>query len=255
MPQSKNIIKNVQAAAREKRVPLDIFEEIFIDASEEFAGVSRKMVLSEILTRTALTIKPTDDLLRTAFKTCDLDPERPLHWRVLLEALVEICFQVGGAPEKWTWERFFDLGLDIQSVWNLDGKRNSDAAIARRLKASKSLRSKYEGLGNAALARLVGKAQDPAFNPAFNYQTDDGLMMSLTKNIFEGDWTAETEQRIRPFAEPMWEKLYQRHIEQQIFSRLVDARGQNWTEDAMEKNRSLVKDAVRAHFRKASSED
>jgi hypothetical protein len=258
MPELKNIVKRVKAAAREKRIPFEILEEVFADPSTKFVDVQGKMVLSEILTRTALKLKPNDALLRKAFETCDLDPERPLHWRTLLDALVEICFQDGGAPEKWTWEAFFDLGRDIKSVWNRDGKLNSDAAIARRLKASKLLRSKYEGLGNAALAKLIGKAQDPAFNPAFNQQTDDGLMMSLTKNlVVEGgrEWTAETELLVRPFAEKMWEKFYQRELEQQVFSHLVEKHGKGWTEEAMERNRSSVKAAVRAHFMKASSKE
>jgi hypothetical protein len=250
MPEPKNIVKRVQAAVSENRVSRETYEEILTDAAAELVDVQGKIVLSAMLTRTALTLIPTDDLLRKAFEVCGLDSERPLHWRVLLDSLVEACFQEGGAPEKWNWERFYDLGQDIQKVWSPDGKLNSSAAVARRLKASKSLKTKYKDFGEPALARLVTRAQDPKFNPAFDFRTDDELQEALTKNLVVSggqEWTEDTAERIRPFARKMWEKLYQRDLEQRLFSNLVEQYGQNWTEEDKRKNLSVLKDVMRTH--------
>ena len=39
-----------------------------------------------------------DLLLAEAFSFCDLDHRKPMHWRILLDALVQECFRGPGKP-------------------------------------------------------------------------------------------------------------------------------------------------------------
>jgi len=52
----------------------------------------------------------SDEALKTAFATFDLNPQNPFHWHTLLSHQAKILFgQRPGAPKKWTDERFSEL--------------------------------------------------------------------------------------------------------------------------------------------------
>jgi hypothetical protein len=62
----------------------------------------------ESFANSALTLDPDQSTLRKAFEKFGLDPQNPVHWRRLLQCLVDIHFggPRSGAPAKWTEERW-----------------------------------------------------------------------------------------------------------------------------------------------------
>ena len=65
----------------------------------------------EIAANIALTLHPTDSVLRKAFKTFGLDHKNPLHWRILLKVLVDVHFNRPhrGTPPKWNPDRWLQF--------------------------------------------------------------------------------------------------------------------------------------------------
>lgn len=123
-----------------------------------------------------------DQLLAEAFSFCELDHRKPMHWRILLDALVQACFRGPGKPPKWNEQGYYDLLIDIRA---LQGSSSiSDIEIARKLKQGKT-RTKYSHVSVSRLRRLVAQTLDPTVNPLAEMKNEDLI-------TFRAEW-AERE--------------------------------------------------------------
>jgi hypothetical protein len=112
-----------------------------------------------------ITESTSGKLLAEVFRYCELDHRQPMHWRLLLDALVQECFRRVGAPEKWDEGGYFDLLLDIRAVQKKFPDAKQQTRLAKLLKGEKPFKEKYKNFGSDNLRKLVGKAMDPNINP------------------------------------------------------------------------------------------
>jgi hypothetical protein len=99
----------VARSAAELRPAMDFMEEkvsalpetLELVSKGEKLGWDRATMLNLTLSVRALAIDPEregNELTIEVFKSCGLDPKKPLHWRALLSAMIDIGFKNGGAP-------------------------------------------------------------------------------------------------------------------------------------------------------------
>src|SRR5206468_3333683 len=70
----------------------------------EALGLDREVVLKRMLVERAFSSDPhrrANELRFEVFEFFGLDPERPLHWRVLFNAMIEAGFKSSGAHPEW----------------------------------------------------------------------------------------------------------------------------------------------------------
>lgn len=109
--------------------------------------------------------RASEKLLEDVFKYCDLDPGKPRHWRILVDALVNQCFRAAGAPQKWNEEGLFDLLCDIRDLQKRFPGAIENVQLANLLSKKQPYKAKYQAIGTETLRKLVGKALNPSANP------------------------------------------------------------------------------------------
>lgn len=110
--------------------------------------------------------EPGDKQLMEAFSHCGLDAERPHHWRLLLESLVDICFSKLGAPTKWG-DGILDLVDEIKQLQ----ARNPKLIGASSLEIAKVLKKKNPGkyqIKAGSLRKRVATAMSESVTPAWS---------------------------------------------------------------------------------------
>jgi hypothetical protein len=161
----------VARAAAERRLAMDFVEEKFLARPEaleliskgEKIGWDRTTMSSLMLSERALAIdpnRPENELTIEAFKSCGLDPKRPLHWRALLSAMIEVGFKNGGAPLEWDELSYFDLFSDINKLQETDRSFKSKEGIANGLRKKKPFDRKYGDWKVGYLRKKVSEAQE-----------------------------------------------------------------------------------------------
>jgi hypothetical protein len=113
-------------------------------------------------------MSPSGKLLAEVFNVCELDPGKPRHWRILLEALVEQCFRGAGAPQKWDEGGLMELLEDIRAVQKRFPGKHSNSKLAELLTTEKPFKDKYERLATdfPGFRKVIGRALNPKLNPA-----------------------------------------------------------------------------------------
>jgi hypothetical protein len=121
----------------------------------------------------AITLRPHsgfDQPIHKAFSKANLNPEDPVHWRLLTMLLSWSLFPPSsppGQPPNWDDDRYCKLLKDAYNVTN--SEKQTDLAISKKLKL-KGYKEKPETL-RAALRR----ARDPSFNSVLGYFVDSGF--------------------------------------------------------------------------------
>jgi hypothetical protein len=250
----KSILKKLRAEVQKNRAGVDIFDELVAESFDcNFDPALRDQLVAAAIAITALKVDPSNsdhNLLKKAFASCSLDPEKPHHWRLLLDSLVSVCFRESGAPEKWDDLGFFRLLTDIRALQKAEPALESNPDVAKRLQTSKLFGTKYENRSKAALTKLVAKAR----SPALDYLNEADLGMVLLKRQHEAagkKWTDEYERNIRPVAEKILNKLLERELQEMamtILKKKHAALGVNWTEEKENKYHAIVQKLVRDEF-------
>lgn len=78
-----------------------------------------------------------------AFERFDLDPTNPWHWRLLIEAFVEVGLKEPGPKTKTVGNKYSELPMHIQQLKHQYPNLRSYTAIARRLISDKRFKRKY----------------------------------------------------------------------------------------------------------------
>jgi hypothetical protein len=160
----------VARSAAELRPAMDFMEEKISTLPEtleliskgEKVGWDRTTMLNLTLSVRALAIDPDrkgNELMIEVFKSCGLDPKKPLHWRALLSAMIEIGFKNGGAPPEWDELRYFDLFSDIKKLQEAARSFKSKERIADGLRTKKPFDQKYGDWKVGYLRKKVSEAQ------------------------------------------------------------------------------------------------
>jgi hypothetical protein len=160
----------VARSAAELRSAMDFIEEKFSVRPEvlefiskgESLGWDSTKILSLMLSERALAIDPGkvgNEVTIKVFEFCGLDPKRPLHWRALLSAMIEVGFKNGGTPLEWDELRYFDLFSDIKKLQETDRPFKSKEGIANGLRKTKPFDRKYGDLKPGYLRKKVSEAQ------------------------------------------------------------------------------------------------
>jgi hypothetical protein len=161
----------VARSAAELRPAMDFMEEkvsalpetLELVSKGEKLGWDRATMLNLTLSVRALAIDPEregNELTIEVFKSCGLDPKKPLHWRALLSAMIDIGFKNGGAPREWDELRYFDLFSDIKKLQETDRSYKSKEGIANGLRKRKPFDRKYGDWKVGYLRRKVSEAQE-----------------------------------------------------------------------------------------------
>ena len=228
----KNVFEVADAAMRQGRSVEDQnIDEVFLTAS---------------MANLALTldaVDPADRLLREVFAFCALEPLNPWHWRILLEATIEVAFKKSGAHEKWNDGAFFELMMDVQELKRLDPSAKTHQRIAELLKKREPFKSKYT-MKIGYLRKLVGKAEDPRYNPMIGYVENENVLELLTKRRQEKSGvTAE-------MASSLMEKSVETLIEATFadFRKRCEKQGETWSETTRAAVLSNISKMVRANL-------
>ncbi len=99
-----------------------------------------------------------DRKLLDIFSNCGLDPNRPAHWRALVDAFVEVGFKPAGAKKKWSDEAYVDLYCDVQEIKSEHPEAGSDSEIARLLRTKKVFKDRYSKFKPDYLRHRVAEA-------------------------------------------------------------------------------------------------
>jgi hypothetical protein len=164
--------KHTAAVARSVarlRPAMDFVEQQFASRPEVLAfiskgkelGLDRETILKRMLSEMALASDPhrrANDLRFEVFAFCGLDPERPLHWRVLFNALIEVGFKNGGAPPEWDEASYFDLYSDMTKL-QTDQSFKGKAGIANGLRTRAPFTQKYGNWKTGYLRKKVSEAE------------------------------------------------------------------------------------------------
>jgi hypothetical protein len=206
-------------------------------------GEIAETILKFGMTKHALTldnVDPADRLLRAVFAFCDLDSGNPWHWRILLEATIEVTFKKSGAREKWDDGALFELLMDVREVRRLNPSAKTDQRIAELLKKKEPFMSKYT-MKTAYLRKLVGKAQDPRFNSMAEYNEDENFLKFFAMR------RRETSGVSAEMASALIEKFVADEIEASLasFRKLRESQGKAWNEATWEALRPEVEKIVR----------
>jgi hypothetical protein len=107
-------------------------------------------------------------LLAKVFRECELDREKPRHWRILVDALVAQCFRGPGAPQKWDEAGYYDLLEDIRAAQKRFPAAKTHAELAKVLTSKEPFKSKYEKekTNFPGFRKVIGRALNPKVNPA-----------------------------------------------------------------------------------------
>jgi hypothetical protein len=203
-------------------------------------------VLNAGTTKYALTLDtddPADRLLRDVFAFCALDPMNPWHWRILLETTIEVAFKKSGAREKWDDGAFFELMMDVRELQRLDPSAKTDKRIAELLKKKEPFKSKYT-METGYLRKLVGKAQDPRFNPMAEYDEEENFLEFLAMRRREKSGVSAE------MASSLIEKFVEDQIEASLatFKKRWEDQGRTWNEATREAFLPDIAKIVRAHL-------
>jgi hypothetical protein len=205
---AKTILKELHATIKKNRKLVDTLEDMVEKLVEvNWHASNRDPIIAAVTSTSALSLKPSDlnyQLLRNAFADTGLDPEKPLHWRLLLESLVEVCFRGPGAKKKWDEAGLFELFLDIEAIQKSHPGLTSNPKIAQRIKGMKSLRERYKTIDTQALTKLVRKARSPIHNPGIEYRKTDTLLPLLKRQNSGSETIA---RKLAPLAETVLASL------------------------------------------------
>lgn len=228
----KRVIEVAEVAVRE-------------EGSTNNRGIADTIVNAGI-TKHALTLDaldPADRLLRDVFAFCALDPINPWHWRILLEATIEVTFKKSGAREKWDDGALFELMMDVRELKRIDPSATTDEKVAELLKKREPFKSKY-GMKLSYLRKLVGKAEDPRFNPMAGYKEDTNFLEFLAQRRREKSGVSAE------MASSLIEKVVEDQIEASLadFKRRWEEQGETWTDATREAFLPDVSKIVREHL-------
>jgi hypothetical protein len=131
----------------------------FISKGEEL-GLDRETVLKRMLSESALASDPhkrANELRFSVFESCGLDPGKPLHWRVLFNAMIEVGFKNSGSFQ-WDEIRYFELFEDIAALKKTGHSFNSKTSIAKGLREQEPFDRKYNHWEIGYLRKKVAEA-------------------------------------------------------------------------------------------------
>ena len=93
------------------------------------------------------------------FEFFGLDPARPLHWRVLFNAMIEAGFKSSGAHPECDEVAYFELFSDILKLQETNKPFKSKESIANGLRKHKLFGGKYGELKVGYLRKKVSEAE------------------------------------------------------------------------------------------------
>jgi len=131
-------------------------------AKGEKLGLDRKTILKRMLSERALASdleRRANELRFEVFKFCGLDSERPLHWRILFDAMIEEGFKNSGKHPEWDEVAYFELFSDIVKLKKTNGPFRSQVGIANRLRKQKPFDAKYTDWKVDYLRKKVAEAE------------------------------------------------------------------------------------------------
>jgi hypothetical protein len=176
-----NFAEEVRRLAGPMKIAVEVAESAARqENAEKNQGIART-IIDVASVKYALKIDeldPAHDLLRNAFAFCELDADNPRHWRILLQATMEVAFKKSGAHEKWDDGAFFELKMDINELKRLEPSATTDEKVAALLKKREPFKSKYT-MKLGYLRKLVGKARDQRFNVMAGYDEEDDFLEFL----------------------------------------------------------------------------
>jgi hypothetical protein len=132
----------------------------FISKGEEL-GLDRETILKRMLSELALASDPhrrANELRFEVFKFCGLDPKRPLHWRVLFNAMIEVGFKSGGAPSEWDEVSYFELYSDMTKLRTVQSFESKEG-LANELRKRTPFDRKYGTWKVGYLRKKVSEAE------------------------------------------------------------------------------------------------
>ena len=112
----------------------------------------------------ALQLTSSDNLLSDVFDFCGLDPAKAYDWRVLINAMAEVCFKGPGRPQSQSAFRYRELLADIRLLQDKSPSLKQYTKLATALRTTRPFRRKYEQIEHGYLRKLVKKALDPRSN-------------------------------------------------------------------------------------------
>jgi hypothetical protein len=205
-------------------------------------------ILKAAMALNALTlgaVDPADRLLGDVFAFCALDPMNPWHWRILLEATIEVTFKKSGAREKWGEGALFELMIDVRELKRIDPSATTEKKVAELRKKKEPFKSKYV-MKLGYLRKLVGKAENPRFNPSADYKEDTNFLEFLTQRRREqSGLSAEV-------VSSLMEKFTEDQIEASLadLKRRWEEQGKTWTDATREALLPEVSKIIREHLAK-----
>ena len=156
------------------RPAMDFLEKEFASRPEvrafisrgEALGLDRETVLKRMLVERAFGSDPhrrANELRFEVFEYFGYDPERPLHWRVLFNAMIEAGFKSSGAHLEWDEVAYFELFSDIVKLQETNRPLKSKESIANGLRKQKPFDRKYGELKVGYLRKKVGSEAEKMF--------------------------------------------------------------------------------------------
>jgi hypothetical protein len=165
---SSTFAMEVARLAADKKFVWDFLEEQFLAdpatlesaTAAEALGWPRERFLQMRLSQTAVQIDGSKPgTIVDVFQMCGLDPAKPLHWRALLEAMVEVGFKKSGAPVEWDELSYYLLVCDIRELQVLQPQLKEHTEIARQLQNTRPFKQKYKQWEFAYLRKRVSEAR------------------------------------------------------------------------------------------------
>jgi hypothetical protein len=139
----------------------------------------------------ALTLEGPGTLLQEVFAYCDLDPARPYDWRVLIDAMAEVCFKSPGRLPSSTTDRhrYQDLLADLRELQQRRPSLKFKTELSSGLRTISPFRKKYEKFKPNYLRKLIAKALDPSHNvfvlkmPGESHESFGARILSQQYNV------------------------------------------------------------------------
>jgi hypothetical protein len=139
--------------------------EAYVKSERAKGKTDQEIVIVATMAAAFKRPQPSEDgLLIDVFKYCELDPNNPLHWRALFDAMIDAGFRNAGAKARWTEEEYLDLMLDIRALQIKWPSVRTHGETARQLQKRHPYKAKYENFDWGYLRKLVAKAQNPKIN-------------------------------------------------------------------------------------------
>ncbi|WP_338834085.1 hypothetical protein [Bradyrhizobium septentrionale] len=108
--------------------------------------------------------------LLEAFRRFQLDPDKPSHWRLLLESFVEVAMKRPGPKNKLVRNKYAELSHHVAQLKHEDRNLESDSEIARRLKSDKRFKAHYSSIALRTLRGHVHALYWGSFEENFREQ-------------------------------------------------------------------------------------